>query len=307
MVLALVNGIEELKSILGSDCVLENEPMKNHTSFKVGGPADILVTPNKEEDIIQAVSVLKKYNIPYVVMGNGSNLIVKDRGIRGAVIKISDKMSEVTIKDDIVISQAGILLSRLANCILEKELTGFEFASGIPGTLGGAVYMNAGAYDGCMSDIISETKYLDCESGQINVLSGIEHKFAYRSSIFQDMNNTVILSVKMKLKHGNAIDIRNRMKELTKRRKEKQPLEYPSAGSTFKRPPENYAARLIEECGLKGMTRGGAMVSEKHAGFIINIGNATADDILSLIDEIKNVVYAKTGILLCEEVKILGE
>jgi len=294
-----------IAEIVGSINVTTDEPMKNHTSFQVGGPADIYVTPESAEHIIQVLEFCRQNNIPFFIMGRGSNLIVRDGGMKCVVIDTSKKFNNYTVDGETITADAGILLSKLANIALKHSLSGLEFASGIPGTLGGAVVMNAGAYGGEMSHVVEETLYID-RDGKNVLLNNTEHEFGYRSSILQK-NGGVVLRTKVKLKKGDAESIKDLMNELNFRRKENQPLEYPSAGSIFKRPPGYYTGKLIEECGLKGYKYGGAEVSAKHCGFIVNTGGATAGDIINLIEYIKSTVMEKYGVLLETEVKIVGE
>ena len=294
-----------LLNILNKEDIFVDEPMKNHISFKVGGPADFLVKPRNVEQLKDLLSLLNKEDIPYLIVGNGSNLLVRDGGIRGVVIKISDNFNEFKIEGNTVYAQSGALLSFMGKAILNESLTGFEFAAGIPGTLGGAIAMNAGAYGGEMKDIVKSVKLMDLE-GNILELSNEEMQFAYRKSIISK-KDYIVLSAIIELKEGNFEEIRESMRELTKSRVTKQPLNLPSAGSTFKRPEGYYAAKLIEDSGLKGLTLRGAQVSDKHSGFVVNLGNATAKDILDLIYIVKNIVNSKFGIMLEEEVKILGD
>ena len=296
---------KNLLNILDKEGIYLNEPMKNHISFKVGGPADFLLKPKTEDEIKKLIEFLKNENIPYIVIGNGSNLLVKDGGIRGVVIKIADNFNKFEIEDTKVIAQSGALLSFMGKAILNKSLTGFEFASGIPGTLGGAIAMNAGAYGGEMKDIVKSVRFMDSK-GNIIELSNKEMEFEYRRSLISK-SGYIVLSAIMELKEGNFDEIKGYMKELTKSRVTKQPLNLPSAGSTFKRPEGHFAAKLIEDSGLKGLTLGGARVSEKHSGFVVNIGDAKAKDIIELINVVKSTVYSKFGVMLEEEVKILGD
>ncbi len=282
----------------------ENEPMSDHTSFKIGGNADIFITPKSEEDCSMAVLSCKKNNVEYIVIGNGSNLLVSDNGFRGAVICISSAMSNIWLIDDnTIFCEAGASLACVCNFALKNSLTGLEFAYGIPGNIGGAISMNAGAYGGEIKDVLVECSYID-DCGNIKKILGKELDFSYRHSFFTNKNYCIV-SVVIKLNSGNTDEIRAQMTEILKKRKEKQPLEYPSAGSTFKRPEGSYASLLIDECGLKGCRIGDAQVSEKHAGFIVNIGKATCDDVLSLIEYVKQDVQAKTGYILEPEVKII--
>ncbi|CEQ18863.1 UDP-N-acetylmuramate dehydrogenase [Paraclostridium sordellii] len=296
---------KNLLNILDKEGIYLNEPMKNHISFKVGGPADFLLKPKTEDEIKRLIEFLKNENIPYIVVGNGSNLLVKDGGIRGVVIKIADNFNKFEIEDTKVVAQSGALLSFMGKAILNKSLTGFEFAAGIPGTLGGAIAMNAGAYGGEMKDIVKSVRLMDSK-GNIIELSNKEMEFEYRRSLISK-SDYIVLSAIMELKEGNFDEIKGYMKELTKSRVTKQPLNLPSAGSTFKRPEGHFAAKLIEDSGLKGLTLGGARVSEKHSGFVVNIGDAKAKDIIELINVVKSTVYSKFGVMLEEEVKILGD
>lgn len=296
---------KNLLNILDKEGIYLNEPMKNHISFKVGGPADFLLKPKTEDEIKKLIEFLKNENIPYIVIGNGSNLLVKDGGIRGVVIKIADNFNKFEIEDTKVVAQSGALLSFMGKAILNKSLTGFEFAAGIPGTLGGAIAMNAGAYGGEMKDIVKSVRLMDSK-GNIIELSNKEMEFEYRRSLISK-SDYIVLSAIMELKEGNFDEIKGYMKELTKSRVTKQPLNLPSAGSTFKRPEGHFAAKLIEDSGLKGLTLGGARVSEKHSGFVVNIGDAKAKDIIELINVVKSTVYSKFGVMLEEEVKILGD
>lgn len=296
---------KNLLNILDKEGIYLNEPMKNHISFKVGGPADFLLKPKTEDEIKKLIEFLKNENIPYIVIGNGSNLLVKDGGIRGVVIKIADNFNKFEIEDTKVVAQSGALLSFMGKAILNKSLTGFEFAAGIPGTLGGAIAMNAGAYGGEMKDIVKSVRLMDSK-GNIIELSNKEMEFEYRRSLISK-SDYIVLSAIMELKEGNFDEIKEYMKELTKSRVTKQPLNLPSAGSTFKRPEGHFAAKLIEDSGLKGLTLGGARVSEKHSGFVVNIGDAKAKDIIELINVVKSTVYSKFGVMLEEEVKILGD
>ena len=289
-----------LKSVIDGKSILCDESMKNHTTFKIGGKADFLVLPQSTEQIKSLIQLLKMHNISYVVIGNGSNLLVSDEGIKGVVIKLGRNFSSVECRGNTIIAKSGVLLSRLANIALENSLTGLEFASGIPGTLGGATVMNAGAYGGEMKDVIVKTTYLDTE-GEIHTVEGEEHCFGYRKSIFTESD--IILEVVMSLKEGNKEEISKQMAELNGRRKEKQPLEFASAGSTFKRPEGHFAGKLIEDAGLRGYTIGGASVSSKHCGFVVSDGTATCEDVLLLIEYIQKTVYEKFSVMLEPEVR----
>lgn len=303
-----MNKIEiynKLTKLLSKNRVLVDEPMRNHTSFKVGGPADIIAIPQSIEEIQHTVKFCKKNNIPYFIMGNGSNLIVRDKGMRGVVVKIGDEFKNVIIKGNTVIAQAGVLLSTLSKKIMAESLKGFEFASGIPGTLGGAVTMNAGAYGGEMKNVIKSVKVLD-EKGEMLDLSLEELNLGYRSSIIQT-KGYIVLEVTMELEKGDYNEILEITKELTKKRTTKQPLHLPSAGSVFKRPEGYYAGKLIQDSGLKGEKVGGAQVSELHSGFIVNYDNATAKNVLDLICLVQKTVKEKFGVDLQTEVRVIGE
>ena len=285
--------------------ILYNEEMKNHTTFKIGGPVDAMIIPSREEEIIDAVKFLRDNNIDFMIMGNGSNILVKDGGIRGVVVKISEGFNSIEIKDKKVYCQAGALLSTISKRALEKNLKNFEFASGIPGTIGGAMVMNAGAYGGEMKDVVLKLKAID-KKGNIREYSNEELNFRYRNSRVWD-EGLIVLSVELELENGNYDEIKLKLDDLTHRRTSKQPLEYPSGGSTFKRPEGYYAGKLIDDAGLRGIRYRGAMVSEKHCGFIINIDNARCRDVLDLIDVVKKTVYDKYGVELEREIKLIGE
>lgn len=284
-----------------------NEPMSKHTSFKVGGPADIFITVNSIEEIQFVLNIAKTNCIPVYIMGNGSNLLVKDNGIRGVVIKLNLDKIDIRENDDIVTvtAEAGVKLGALAQILLKNSITGFEFASGIPGTIGGAIRMNAGAHGGEMKDIVNKTTYMDKE-GNIFTIENKDHEFTYRNSIF-GRKDYIILCTELILHKGNQEEIKAKMDEYFAFRKEKQPLEYPNAGSTFKRGEDFITAKLIDECGLKGYQIGGAQISEKHAGFIVNKDNATAEDILKLVKYTKETVLKKTGKKIELELEVIGE
>ena len=285
--------------------ILFNEPMKNHTSFKIGGPADIMIIPECEKDIINAIKFLRENNIKYFIMGNGTNLLVRDTGIRGAVIKIAEEYNEISIDEDKINCQAGALLSDIGKYTLENSLTGFEFASGIPGTVGGAITMNAGAYGGEMRDIVLKARALD-ENNNIIEISNEEMNFRYRGSKVVD-DNLIVLSTEFQLEKGEKINIEEKMADLSYRRKSKQPLEYPSGGSTFKRPTGYFAGKLIEEAGLRGLRYGDAQVSEKHCGFVINAGDATFKEVETLIKTVQKIVKDEFQVELETEIKIIGD
>lgn len=294
-----------LAGLAGSGNVVTHELMRNHTSFKVGGPADIVVTPEDADSLAKVYRACIREDIPVFVMGNGTNLIVRDKGIRGVVIKVSDNLSRYEVREDIISAEAGILISRLSRIALEQGLSGLEFAEGIPGTLGGAVFMNAGAYTGEMADVVLKTEYLD-KQGRLSILEKDAHHFGKRASFIQ-AEGGIALKVDLKLKKGDRAKIKGLMDDFNRQRREKQPLELPSAGSIFKRPEGYYAGKLVQDCGLRGYGIGGAEVSSKHCGFIVNAGNATADDIIKLIKHIQAEVRQKYGVELQTEVRIVGE
>ena len=285
--------------------IIYNEPMRNHTSFKIGGNADLFVSVVNEDELKEALNYAKLKNLPITIIGNGSNLLVSDNGIRGLVIKIDIQLLKIenNKKEIVVTVGSGNKIMALGIQLKEKEISGFEELSGIPGTIGGAVFMNAGAYGKEMKDIVVSTKCMNRE-GKVLELSNEEQKFEYRSSIF-NQEEYIILETKLKLQRGKKEDIEQKMKEYLNKRKEKQPLEYASAGSTFKRQEGLITAKLIDDCGLKGYKIGGAMVSEKHAGFIVNTGNATAKDVIDLIKYVKDKVYEKYGVEIEEEIKLI--
>ncbi|SHE73179.1 UDP-N-acetylmuramate dehydrogenase [Alkalibacter saccharofermentans] len=295
----------EFLKVLDSEKILTDAPMKNHTSFKAGGCADYLLIPDTEDEIKLIIEICKQNNVPYYIMGNGSNLLVKDKGYRGVIIKLGKNFSKCTLIDNDLDCQSGVFLSRLAKIALDNELSGFEFASGIPGTLGGAVTMNAGAYDGEMKDVLVSIRGLDMDGNIIELANG-DLELGYRTSAVKK-RNLVVLSAKIRLESGNKKKIKEKMEDFDERRKSKQPLELPSAGSAFKRPVGHYAGKLIEDSGLKGFAIGGAQVSTKHCGFIVNINSATAKDILDLIDHIIKTVKDNFNVILEPEVKIIGE
>ena len=300
-----MNIYEELCKIVSEDQILKDEPMDKHTTFRAGGKVDYLVMPSNEEQVRDLVLLLKKENVPYYVMGNGSNLLVRDQGFKGVIIQIARKMNQIRVEGETIYAQAGALLSKIAAQALGEGLTGFEFASGIPGTLGGAVMMNAGAYGGEMKQVIVNACVLT-SAGEIAVIPADLMELGYRTSVFAK-NQDIILSAQLKLEYGNEVVIREYMDELKEQRVSKQPLEYPSAGSTFKRPEGYFAGKLIQDAGLRGFQVGGAQVSEKHCGFVINKDHATATDILSLMEQVSDKVEEKFGVRLEPEVKIIGE
>lgn len=298
--------LNQLKQKLHQICpeleLLEQEPMSRHTTFRVGGPVSFMAVPRTTKQAAAAVQVAAEEGIVPVFLGNGSNLLVPDHGLDAFVIKTVNGLCEISVDGTRIVAGSGVLLSRLAVAARDHSLTGLEFAHGIPGSLGGAVTMNAGAYDGEMSQIVAAVTYLDT-SGRIETTDQFD--FSYRHSAFQH-GGRLILEAELRLQTGDQPSIRARMEDLMERRKSKQPLEWPSAGSTFKRPQGFFAAALIDQCGLKGLTVGGAQVSEKHAGFIVNKGGATCADILKLMDLVKEKVFEQTGVALEPEVKLLG-
>ncbi len=294
----------KLRDIVDKNEFALDVPMSEHTYFKVGGPADIMVTPSTKDKVIEVINLCKSENMPYIIIGNGSNLLVRDGGIRGVVIKLS-ALNNIIVNEEDIIADSGALLADVSKKALEFSLTGFEFACGIPGSVGGAVFMNAGAYDGELCNVISEALVID-ENGNLKVLNNSELELGYRTSAVMT-NGYVVIQAKFKLKKGAYEKIKGRIDELTARREDKQPLEYPSAGSTFKRPVGHFAGKLIQDAGLKGFCIGGASVSEKHSGFIINKDNATANDILNLIMHVQRTVKDMFGVDLNPEVRIIGE
>ncbi|NLW03274.1 MAG: UDP-N-acetylmuramate dehydrogenase [Clostridiaceae bacterium] len=291
-------------SILGEDSVARNVSMKEYTSIRTGGEARYLAEPATTEEVIKILQYLRENRQNFYVMGNGTNLVFPDSGYDGVVIRIGSKLSRIGHEGNRIMAQAGASLAAVSNMALDAGLKGFEFASGIPGTIGGAVAMNAGAYDGEMSHVVAETLCVD-DKGRLIRLKGKEHAFGYRKSRIQT-DGLVVLEVTLELTPGDKSCIKRRMEDFNGRRREKQPLNMPSAGSVFKRPEGYYAGQLIQECGLKGYTIGGAQVSDKHCGFIVNLGNATSQDVLDLIRYVRKTVYEKTGILLEPEVRIIG-
>ena len=296
--------VTRLINITGKDNVRINEPMKNHTTFKIGGPAQYYVTPESVTQIQEVVSLCKDKNISLHVIGNGSNILVGDDGVDGVVLALFNTFSDYEIKDNVITAQAGMSLIKLAVIALREGLTGLEFASGIPGSVGGAVYMNAGAYDGQMKDVVTSVTVLD-EAGNIRILGRDELDMGYITSAVAK-HNMIVLQVIIELKAGNKEQIKDRMNQLSELRKQKQPLEYPSAGSTFKRPEGYFAGKLIADAGLKGYSIGGAAVSEKHAGFVVNMGGATAKDVVELTDYIKKRIIEQFGVTLELEIKKIG-
>ena len=294
----------ELESKLQDSVLLYNEPMSKHTSFKTGGPCDLYVEVGNKQDLITLLSIIKDNNIPFTIVGNGSNLLVRDGGLDGIAIKFKDKTIE--INDLEVTAASGVVNAYLGNVLLNHELGGFEFACGIPGTIGGAIYMNAGAYGSEMKNVITEVEFVNLENLEIETLKNEELDFSYRHSAFQEKIKGFIISAKMHFERSNSSTIQEKMNEARDKRFNSQPIEYPSAGSTFKRIDNFLTSKAIDEAGLKGYTIGGAQVSEKHAGFIVNKGNATSQDIIDLIDYVKKVIYEKYNKKIDTEVRIIG-
>jgi len=300
--------LSDLVNIVGDENVLENEPMSKHTSFKIGGNADFFTTPTTLEQIKEIITYCVQNTISYFVMGNGSNLLVHDDGYRGVIIQFYDKFNniEYTVNEQKVIvkAQAGVMLGRLGNELMNRSIAGFEFAAGIPGTVGGAIMMNAGAYGGEIKDVIVSACLMD-SCGNVVKLNNSQLELGYRTSIVSK-KGYIVLEAEFELELGNQEEIKNKLDNFTVRRKEKQPLEFPSAGSTFKRPIGHYAGKLISDANLMGYTVGGAQVSKKHAGFVVNTGNATAADIIKLTNDVKNKVKEQFGVELELEVRKLG-
>lgn len=295
----------KLTDIVSKDNVKIDEPMKLHTTFRVGGPADFFVLPQTREEIRDIIRLCRHENVPYYIIGNGSNLLVGDRGYRGVILQISRKMNEIEVKGGKITAQAGALLSQIAAKALEAGLAGVEFASGIPGTLGGACMMNAGAYGGEMREVLASVTAMTQE-GEFVCLRADELEMGYRTSVFAK-KGYIVLEADIFLEAGDKEAIRERMEDLKQKRNEKQPLEYPSAGSTFKRPEGYFAGKLIEDAGLRGFQVGGAQVSEKHCGFVVNKDQATAGDVMELMRQVSERVESKFGVRLEPEVKRLGE
>ena len=297
--------VAELQKFLTPEQLLLDEPMSGHTTFRIGGPADYLIFPADLPQLKQIFQLLRRYEIPFIVLGNGSNVLVRDKGVRGAVIKFNKLFSKIRRDGTTLIVEAGALLKDVACFAADAGLTGLEFAVGIPGSIGGAVFMNAGAYDGEMKNVVSKVRSVS-PAGSFSELTVEDLELGYRRSIFH-YTGQIICEVELSLVPGDPDEIRTKMSDFTARRESKQPLEMPSAGSTFKRPKGYFAGTLIDQTGLKGLRVGDAMVSTKHAGFVVNAGHATAADVLGLIEEVKKCVYAAHGVKLYPEVRIIGE
>lgn len=296
---------KKLLSILKEEQVKKDEPMKSHTTFRVGGPAAYFVTPQTAEEVAKVIEACTQENVPYYIVGNGSNLLISDKGYEGVIIQIYKQMNQVEVEGTQIRAQAGALLSMIAKRALDAELTGFEFAAGIPGTLGGASVMNAGAYGGEMKDVLQSVTVLTDE-GEVKILVKEELELGYRTSVIAK-KGYIVLEAVIELQKGEKEAIQTVMDELKEKRVTKQPLEYPSAGSTFKRPEGYFAGKLIQDAGLRGFQVGGAQVSEKHCGFVINKDQATAADVMNLMNQVSDKVYEAFGVRLEPEVKRLGE
>lgn len=296
---------KELEEIISKDKIRYNEPMSKHTTMRVGGPVDIMVLPNTIEEITDVINYAKENNIPIKVIGNGSNMIVSDLGIEGIVVKLTCNMSNVNICGETVTCTAGASMPKTAVIARQNSLAGFEFACGIPGTIGGGVKMNAGAYGGQISDVLVSCKYLD-ENLNVKEIENKDMNYSYRHSIFIDNPNYIVLEATFKLNKGNMEEIESKMQENNTSRKTKQPYEYPSAGSVFRRPEGYFVGKLVQDAGLRGVSVGGAQVSEKHTGFIINRDNATCEDLKKLIELVQKTVKEKFGVELKTEVEFVG-
>ncbi|HIX60361.1 MAG TPA: UDP-N-acetylmuramate dehydrogenase [Candidatus Blautia gallistercoris] len=297
--------IKEFSRMLGTENVKTDEPMSRHTTFRIGGNADYFLIPHSAEEIKEVLAFCRKESLPYFILGNGSNLLVSDRGYRGVVLQLYKNWNQITVSGEEIRAQAGALLSAVSRRAQEAELAGFEFAGGIPGTLGGAVVMNAGAYGGEMKDVLVDATVLTRE-GEIVTIPREALEMGYRTSLVKT-REYLVLEARIRLQKGNPDEIRERMKDFTGRRTSKQPLEYPSAGSTFKRPEGYFAGKLIMDAGLRGFRVGGAQVSEKHCGFVINTGQATAADVRELMEKVQTKVEEQFGVRLEPEVKFLGD
>ena len=298
--------INELKQELTQSIVLEQADMGEHTSFKAGGKADLFVVPGNLEDLKTVLGRLEKDKVPYVVMGKGTNILIRDGGFRGAVIRLDEAFSDIRLDGTRLTAGAGASLSSVARTAMEHGLSGMEFASGIPGSMGGGVFMNAGAYDGELKDIVCDVCVLSADGTKIRTVGNKEMNYGYRRSSLMD-SHEIVLSATLDLRSGNKEEIAAKMKEFNDRRNTRQPMELPSAGSFFKRPEGYFAGKLIQDAGLKGLTVGGAQVSPKHSGFIVNIGGATATDIISLMHIVQATVLDQFGVVIEPEVRIIGD
>ena len=289
------------------NCIVRyDEPLKNHTTFKIGGNCIALIEPREVSDIVETIKICRENSIKFFVIGNGSNLLVPDEGYNGVIIKLKSEFSTIQVEGEYLIVNSGAKLSEVYTVAYENSLTGFEFASGIPGTIGGAIYMNAGAYGGEMKDIVESVEVLDLDNFELRELKNEELEFSYRKSIIQ-RKNYIVTTIKLKLQKGNKEEINAVYEDLRERRNSKQPLNFGSAGSTFKRPEGHFASKLIEDTGLKGYHINDAWVSEKHSGFVVNKGNASYKEVMELIEYVQNVVFEKFGVKLETEVRILKD
>lgn len=294
----------KFRSIVGEEDVLTDEPLSEHTTFEIGGPADLYVMPEDIDELRDVIDLCREKDLPFFVLGRGSDLLVSDEGYRGVIVGLADGLTGVDVDEKEMTCEAGVTLKEAAEMACELGLTGLEFACGIPGTVGGACFMNAGAYDGCMADVIESVRVITPE-GDVKQYGVDELDFGYRQSRIRN-EGLIVLSATFKLHHGDPEDIRAKMDDLTARREEKQPLDKPSAGSTFKRPEGHFAGKLISDAGLRGYQVGGAAVSTKHAGFVVNLGGATAADVRAVIEHVQDEVERQYGVRLEPEVRFLG-
>lgn len=298
--------IKKLKKEISEDRIIENADMGKYTSFRAGGCADLLVEPANESQLIHALNVMRQEKAEFMILGNGSNVLVRDGGYRGIILKIGSGLSRIDIEDKVLECGSGALLSVISRVALNEGLSGFEFAGGIPGSAGGAVFMNAGAYGGEMKHVLESVRIYEFRTGIVREMPVDELDLSYRHSILEETGD-VVLSLRIRLEEGDKEEISEKMKELARQRNSKQPVQYPSAGSFFKRPEGYFAGKLVQDAGLKGVSVGGAQVSELHSGFIINTGEASADDIIRLMRLVQNTVYDRFGVMLEPEVRIIGE
>ncbi len=296
---------KNLENIIDKNKIRYNESMKKHTTIRIGGNVKCMVLPTKISDIIDTIKFAKENNIKYYIIGNGSDLVVCDEDLDAIIIKIANGYDKIEVKSNVIEAYAGAMMPKVSQIAKKNNLEGFEFACGIPGTIGGGIRMNAGAYGSEISNIVSEITYLD-KNCNICTISKDDAKFSYRHSIFMEQKDNVVLSAKFVLKEGNIAEIEARMNEYTEARKKKQPIEYPNAGSTFKRPTGYFVGKLVQDAGLRGYTVGNMQVSEKHTGFIINKGNATCKEVKQIIKDIQERVYEKFGVLLETEIEFIG-
>ena len=297
--------LEYLKQMIPSENILLEEPMSKHTTFRTGGNADVFIHIETEEQLRKIIQLLNKLEEAYLILGNGSNLLVSDKGYEGVILSIGSKMGCIRVSENKIVAEAGALLSQVANAAYEAGLTGFEFAAGIPGSVGGAVVMNAGAYGGEMKQVVTKVHVMS-RSGEVLELSNDDMEFGYRTSAVRN-HHFIVLDMEIELQPGDKELMKETMLDLAKKRREKQPLEYPSAGSTFKRPEGHFAGKLIMDAGLRGFRIGNAAVSEKHCGFVVNLGNATSDDVWNVIKAVQERVFETAGVSLQTEVIPIGE